>query len=180
MSSEAPLDWPVPATEIPERGMTVDREATPVERAGVADALELLSCDRIHLTCRIRPLAGGRHALQGQIEAALSQACVVSLDPVPAKLAIALDIEFQPGAQQARDDGDGADLGDPFAATEREPIEHGMLQLGRVVFEEIASNLEPFPRATGAELEHREAGSQSADTAQSPFAKLAALKNKPS
>lgn len=179
MSQDLPLDWSISVTDVPERGTAIAREATPEERAAVAAALSILSCERITLFGRVRGQVGGRYSLEGRIEAAVSQTCVVSLDPVPNNLSIVLDVEFQPASGKNKG-GDMGDLGDPFEVTEFEPIEFGRLNLGRVVFEEIASYLDPFPRAEGAELEAKESsGGTSRSGAESPFAKLAALKKKP-
>lgn len=173
------MDWSLSVTDIPERGAKLEREATVEERTAVAAALDIISCERIALSGRARAQAGGRYLFEGRLEAAVSQACVVSLDPVPATLSIALDVEFQPKSDENRGDGEG-DLGDPFETTEVEPIESGRLDVGRVVFEEIASHLDPFPRAEGVELDTNESGGGTSPSgADSPFAKLAALKKKP-
>lgn len=179
MSNDTPLDWSLPVADIPERGSNVKREAAAAELKAVASALEILSCEWIALDARIRPRSGGRYALEGTLAAKLTQACVVSLDPVPDNLAIDLDIEFEPGPAAATERNNDSELGDPFEETEFEPIENGRLNLGRVVFEEIASHLDPFPRAEGAELEKREAAGPGDAKSESPFAKLAGLKNKP-
>lgn len=179
MSNDMPLDWSLAVADIPERGSTVKREATAAELKAVAAALDILGCDQIALDARVRARAGGRYVLEGTIAAKLTQACVVSLDPVPDELAIDLDIEFEPDPAAASELGSDNELGDPFEEKELEPIENGRLNLGRVVFEEIASHLDPFPRAEGAELEQREAAGPGDAKSESPFAKLAALKNKP-
>ncbi len=178
MSEELPLDWSINVTDVSERGTKLDREATLEERVAVAEALDILSCEHLVLVGRIRRQAGGRYLLEGQIEARVSQSCVVSLDPVPDTLSFDLNVEFQPASDKDKSDSE-SDLGDPFEATEFEPIEAGRLNLGRVVFEEIASSLDPFPRAEGVELETKESGGDASSPGpENPFAKLAALKNK--
>ena len=169
-----PLDWFEKVTDIPDAGLRMQRTASPEEREALRTALEVLSCDRVAVNYRIRLRGADCYHLDGRLEADVTQACVVSLDPVPQRIATRLDVEFQAGAVEAAAE---ADIDDPMAHSEVEPIENGRIDVGRVVFEEIASLIDPYPRADGVPLERHESGSTEARP-DNPFAKLAALKDR--
>jgi uncharacterized metal-binding protein YceD (DUF177 family) len=168
------LDWTETAAEIPARGLETARTATPAECAAVAGALEMVSCERIEARYRIVARAGGRYVLDGTIEADVTQQCVVSLDPVPSRLSIPLTVEFVPPSDQS-DGEDSTALIDPFADVDVEPIDNGRLDVGRIVMEEIASSLDPYPRRPESTFDWSDEKAGEA----SPFAALAKLKQRP-
>ncbi|MDX2157965.1 MAG: DUF177 domain-containing protein [Hyphomicrobiaceae bacterium] len=169
----AELDWTVAVRDVPAGGVTIERIATSDERAGLAAALEILGIESLTLKARLRPRAGGRFMLEADLQADVTQACVVTLDPVATRVEGRLEIDFRPAdtiEEQAEEELTGSALDEPDV----EPIENGVIDLGRIVYEELASRLDPYPRAPGAELERTEAG-PGADAAH-PFARLAVLK----
>ncbi len=170
------LNWSIVAAEIQAKGLDEQRLATPDERVALSKALALLGCDRIELRYRVKGLAGGRYRLQGTLKADVVQACIVSLDPVREAITVPLDVEFRPQDDTA--ELSEGDIGDPLADDDFELIENGALPIGRVVYDEIASGLNPYPRAAGVEMEVTDTESIKSDTPSGPFAKLAALRPK--
>ena len=177
------LDWTHATIDIPEQGLSVQRRATLDELAALKSAFDVLSCDALDVRYRIRAIAGGAFRLDGRFEARVTQACVVSLEPVPDRIVGELDVEFRPDADTRpvdQDDGEEATI-DPFANVEVERIENGIIDAGRVVFEEVASLLNPYPRAAGSQFDWQDPRSAAPDGppgAGSPFAKLAVLRGK--
>ena len=178
------LVWKHATIEIPEQGLSAQRTASPEELARLAAALDLLSCDALAAHYRIRAVAGGAYRLQGSFEARVTQACVVSLEPVPDHIVGELDVEFRPqvdtGPAPGRAPDEEAAI-DPFDKLEIERIEAGSIDAGRIVFEEIASLLNPYPRAPGSQFDWQDP-KQAAEGGQArpdnPFAKLAVLRGK--
>lgn len=168
----ATLDWSEAVAEIPDRGLERQRIATAEERAALAAALGALSCERLEVRYRVVPRAGGRYVLDGRLETALTRECVVSLDPLPETVTAPLSVDFEPEGSAGAEPGGTVD---PFSETEIEPIEGGRLPIGRIVEEEIASRLDPYPRHPDARLEQHEAGGEDAGGA---FAGLADLKRR--
>ncbi|HEX4894144.1 MAG TPA: DUF177 domain-containing protein [Hyphomicrobiaceae bacterium] len=166
------LEWTESVAEIPSNGLEKKRSATAEECASIAAALGLVSCEGVAARYRITPRAGGRYALDGTIDADVTQECVVTLEPLPAHLTIPLSVEFVPEA--GRTDESASDLIDPFATVDVEPIVQGRMEIGRVVVEEVASNLDPYPRRPESAFEWQDEKAAEA----SPFAALAKLKDR--
>src|SRR3546814_4087798 len=61
-------------------------EASPAERAAVARRLELLAVDRLAAELTVTNVGGRLFRVEGPWEAAVQQACVVTLEPVPGEL----------------------------------------------------------------------------------------------
>ncbi len=167
--------WSHATAEVSGRGLEAERHATAAERAALATALEILAIDRLDVAYRIALLGDARYQLTGTISADVSQACVVSLDPVPATIEDRMDVEFSStGALPvdiAADEEQSA-----LEAAEIEPLEEGRIAVGRIVLETLAAALPAYPRAPGAELESHEAGPAAPGT--NPFAALASWKPK--
>lgn len=175
----AALEWKHLVSEVGERGLDIERQADAAERDAVARELGILACNKIEVRYRLTPRSKGRFYLRGRLDADIEQACVVSLEPVPEAIAADIDLEFWPVEQfeqAAEIEVDDVDHDDP------EPIANGALEIGRVVYELLASQADPYPRLPGEELEQSESG-QAGDPdepdAGNPFAKLAALKKHP-
>ena len=177
------IDWKHATIEIPEKGLSVNRTATPEELVALTAALEILSCDALDVNYRVRAIAGGAFRLDGRFTARVTQACVVSLEPVADRMTGEFDVEFRPDVAarpHGQDSGDEETV-DPFADVEIEAIENGIIDTGRVVFEEVASLLNPYPRAAGSQFDWQDpqlAAPGGVPRPDSPFAKLAVLRGK--
>jgi uncharacterized metal-binding protein YceD (DUF177 family) len=170
---EAPLAWNFETGDVPANGLEIRKTATDAERAAVAEALGLLSCDTLEATYRVRRLAGDRYGLKGTLKADVVQACVITLAPVLETVSAPFHVEFRP-PEEAAAAGGVVDLEDD---TDIEAIEGGSLAVGRVVFEELAAALNPYPRRPGAEYAPpQSAGEGAAAARNNPFAVLAKLK----
>jgi uncharacterized metal-binding protein YceD (DUF177 family) len=169
----SPLTWTTGVTDIPARGLVWRVEANAVEREAVRAALDVRAVEQIGADGRIEGLAGGRYRFRGMVTARLTQACVVTLDDVPGRIEAPIAVEFRPN-----DLLDDADM-DFEAEDDIEPIMKGTtLETGRVVYEILAANLDPYPRAPGADTEPRVTTTEPADGAAGPFAALAKLKKR--
>lgn len=167
------LAWSHAVTDIPGPGLATERTATEAERRAVASALEIIACRSLAASYRIKPMGGGRYRLSGHVSAEVEQACVITLEPVPARIEERFDAEFWPeGEAEPTPAGEVEAL----SAREIEPIEKGRIDVGRIVFEQLAAGLDPFPRQDGAALDHSEAGTR--EETANPFSVLAPLARK--
>ena len=182
--TDGQLDWTHLTAAIPAQGLDMRRSATAEQRQAVAAALELLGLERLDVRYRITQAARGRFRLTGKLKARVVQACIITLEPVSADLAEPFDAEFWPADAMpdatavAPPAGDRAVLEDDGP----EPIEHNQIDAGRIVFEALATALDPYPRAPGAALEWPEpavedGAANGAPATGNPFAALAKLKS---
>ncbi len=125
-------------------GHSEERRATEAERAAVAKALDILSCEDLVARYEIEPLGDGRFLLRGDVEADVTQACIVTLDPVPAHLSDRFAVEFRPEDEVTHDDDAGER--EILSGDDIEPIEGGRIDAGRIIFEHISAVLDPYPQ----------------------------------
>lgn len=172
-------DWTHLVTDIPERGLSRSRTATEEERIELARELDIPSCERLRVTYEVKPRrAAGHFAFTGTLEAEVTQACVVTLDPVPASLSEAFAIELGPPAaldEEAPGTGEAERI--VSSVPDIEPIEDGRIDVGTIIFGILSAALPQYPRKSGAEFDWVDPKAD-ADPA-SPFAALAKLKPKP-
>lgn len=163
-----PLDWTEATADVPDKGVERTRRASPAECASVASDLELLACARLEARYRIQVRGKGHYSLVGTVEADVTQECVVTVEPIEAHVSYPIEIEFVPDAEAM-----AGDLVDPFSQVEFESIDNGRLAVGRVIVEELASRLDPYPRRPDTQFDWKD----DADTGKSgPFAALGKLK----
>jgi hypothetical protein len=165
--------WSHSTVEIPAAGLDCHRKATEAECAQLAAALELLGLGRLDVRYRVVPRAGGRFHLTGRLRASVVQECGITLEPVPAEIDEELDFEFWPGESRP-EPGPGGEH-EALALDDIEPIENERLAVGRVAFETLASALDPYPRAQGAEFRWQDNTTARSSTSN-PFAALARWK----
>ena len=101
------------------------------------------------------PTVGGRYRLTGPLRAEVSQACVVTLEPVDSTIEEASTSTFWPEEDMPAPRGGELDIDEE---PDPEPIVAGQIAVGRVVFECLAAAIDPFPRKPDATLDRRVAG----------------------
>jgi uncharacterized metal-binding protein YceD (DUF177 family) len=176
-TTKSELTWGHAVREVPQSGLTVTRDAGPDELAAVGQALDLIACTGLRAHYTLQPMSGGRYRLSGRLHAEVTQACVVTLDPIEGRLEESFEATFWPReAMPAPESGELA-IDD---APEPEPIVAGQIGVGRIIFESLAAALEPYPRKPGAVLDWQPPlpTDANATPAASPFAVLTNLKTK--
>jgi uncharacterized metal-binding protein YceD (DUF177 family) len=157
-----------------ERAIEVNR----AERDAIAALLDLRALDRLTFTFRLHRRGQGRLALQGTLAAAVTQTCVVSLEPVESTLDVPVEVEFWP-VPMIDDLASSPDEAASHGTLDwPEPIEGGKIDLGPVIYETLATALDPYPKREGVSFEWSEASSTGVEPeqAESPFAALKRLK----
>jgi uncharacterized metal-binding protein YceD (DUF177 family) len=157
------LHRPVLLDRIGPDGLDVTVDATPEECAHLAERLQLPAV--LALACRFRLVREGaaRVRADGHLSARVVQTCAVTTDDFEATLAEDFRIRFVP-ADEVNEDPDLDD-------DDEVPYEGNVLDLGEATAEQLALNLDPYPRAPGAELPP-----VGDDEAPTPFAALAKLR----
>lgn len=122
-------------------------EASALERAALARRFDFLAVERLEAVIATRPLGGGTMHLTLTLSASLTQACVVTLDPVPEILVDVSAIEFRPGLSEEEADRL------TFEAVEDlviEPLPPVSIDLGEIAAQQLALAADPFPRSAAA------------------------------
>lgn len=150
------------------------------ERKALAKRFDLLALDRLEADVTVSPRRGSDIVgVTGRFEADVVQACVVTLEPVPATVTGDFDRTFASPHLCALDHVVEID---PDREDPPDPITDGSIDIGEVVAEHMGLELEPFPRAPGAEFESTQNGGEGAagatDTKPNPFAILEKLKDR--
>jgi uncharacterized metal-binding protein YceD (DUF177 family) len=152
-------------------------EAGEGERAALAERFGLVSIGRLTAEA-VLTRTNGAVTAEGALAAEAVQSCIATGEPVPETLAEWFRIEFRPLPDAAAPDEE-VELGERELDTVF--YEGGAIDLGEAVAETLSLSLDPYPRSPAAEAALKEAGVRSEEQARaesSPFAGLAALKDK--
>jgi Large ribosomal RNA subunit accumulation protein YceD len=168
---------PLPADNLPMAGRPFGIEAGPDERAALARRFGIVTINRLRAEGVVRPEANGRRVrLDGRLSAEVVQTCVVTLEPVTVVIDIALERLY--GYDVAPDSEERAgevflDLADDLPA---EPLTDGVLDIGAAAAEQLALELDPYPRKPGAVFDGVPSGFRSVqeEGPAGPLARLAA------
>lgn len=170
-----PLDkapWTIKAQTVGNSGLAGTLEASAGDLKALAAALDLIRCDRLTVTYRVKPIGRDRFKASGRIDADLVHPCIVTLEPVPESIREEFSVEFWPAEEVGEDLPEGEITLD---ADQPERMEHGEIALGRLVYELIAVAMDPFPRSPGADAAEAEL-LHDQPKPDSPFAALKKLK----
>jgi uncharacterized metal-binding protein YceD (DUF177 family) len=179
-TTEKPDPWRVPVTvaQIPETGLHRDLEADQAVRNAVADVGGLREVLSVQASFDVTPARGGRFHVTGHVRARIGQTCVVTLEEMETDIDEPIDLTFAPPEQipQMATLIDEAGESDEETPDPPEPIENGIIDLGRVATDALYLAVDPYPRKPGAVFEPVV---EAADPEDHPFAALKALKAEP-
>lgn len=170
--------WPVPVAldEVPPQGLRRELRAGAEICARVSEFTNIIYVKDLTALFEVIPQAGGRFHVHGRVMARVGQNCVVTLEPMESQIAEQVDVTFIP-AEQLPDGYNDADRLDIAALINEEedlePIQDGMIDLGRLAVEFLILGIDPYPRKPDATLA---ISPTPPDPAEHPFAGLAALK----
>ncbi len=154
--------------DIPPEGVEGRIEASPDDRASLAERLDLAKLDELVFVYHLAPISRGRFRLSGHWRAEAVQTCGVTLEPIARDFDEAVSIEFWPPDLWERHVSEVGDVPGDRDEEGPELIEAGMIDAGRLLEELFAVALPPFPRRENAALEWEETVSKP----ESPFAVL--------
>ena len=150
--------------------------ASDKERAALVERFGLLSLDNLTASFTLKRVRKDLIRVKGHVSAELAQACVVTLEPVPARIDERFEVDFMEGAQPAVTD---VEL-DAEAAEAPEPAPDGWIDLGELAAEQLGLAMDPYPRrpdaAVPAEWKGEPAEEPAADERPNPFAVLEKLR----
>jgi uncharacterized metal-binding protein YceD (DUF177 family) len=170
-----PWRVPVAVAQIPETGLHRDIEADKAIREAIAEVGGLREVLSASASLDVAPKSGGRFQVTGRVRARVGQTCVVTLDPIENDIDEEIDLIFAPPEQipQLSDLVDDAAESDEEIPDPPEPIENGVIDLGRLATDALFLAVDPYPRKPGALFEPPVVPD---DPEDHPFAALKALK----
>ena len=150
---------------VPDTGLDVKICASEVERRVLAAQCEIPSVQSFEAGFHVRKQGGkGRFHVSGNLQARVTQMCVVSLEPFEGDISAGIDVAFAPPSRLPLEPP--LTLNDP-----PDPIIDGQIDLGALAAEFLVLNLDLYPRKPGAVFDATDAG-ENAEEKDSPFAVL--------
>ncbi len=154
---------PTPLDRLGAQGVTFVVEADACELTALAARLQLPAVARLWCRFHLRRAEDAMVAATGQLEAEVTQVCVLSLEEFDQRVQEAFALNFVP---------EGSETDDPDPdALDQVPYIGNAIDLGEAATEQLALALDPYPRMPGMD---EAAGS--VHEASGPFAALAALR----
>ena len=123
------------------------------ERLALARILNLLALEEFTADLEIHRINARLVEISGRWRAGLTQACVISLFPVPARIEEGFRLQFLEGPERAQDASGKGEL--ELGLEETDPPElvtDGTIDLGMMLVEQLILALDPYPRAADASL----------------------------
>jgi hypothetical protein len=181
---EKPDPWRVPVAveKIPDTGLHRDLEADQATRDAVADVGGLRAVLSVQASLDVTPMRGGRFHVAGRVRARIEQTCVVTLEEIESDIDEPIDLIFAPPDQipemaalvdEAHENDRESDEDTPDPP---EPVENGIIDLGRLATDALYLAVDPYPRKPDAVFEPLV---EAPDPEDHPFAALKALQVAP-
>jgi uncharacterized metal-binding protein YceD (DUF177 family) len=167
----------VNVAQIPQDGLHRDIEADGPTRAAMAEIAGLRDIAFARASFDLSPQRDGRVHVAGHLTARVGQSCVVTLEPIENDIEEDIDLIFAPAddvealIDDLDEEAESGEMPEP-----PEPIENGMIDLGRLATDVLFLAIDPYPRKEGAVFEPQVTA---ADPADHPFAALNVLKGAP-
>ena len=178
--TEKPDPWRVPVVvaQIPETGLHRDIEADQAIRNAVADVGGLREVLSVQASFDVTPTSGGRFHVAGRVRARVGQTCVVTLEEIESDIDEPIDLIFAPPDQipEMADLVDEAEQSEAEIPDPPEPIENGIIDLGRLATDALYLAVDPYPCKPDAVFEPLV---EAPDPEDHPFAALKALQVAP-
>jgi uncharacterized metal-binding protein YceD (DUF177 family) len=165
-------------------GSALDIVARETECAALAKRFGFLGLQGFAARVTVDLQPGGQVVVEGRLRGKITQACVLTLEPVTQELDDVFRIVFQKDLAEERDPESGEAVLNAQADAP-EPLTGNMLDVGEIVAEQLALAAEPYPRRAGVKLEDvlpkSKGGGRRGAPGQKrhPFAGLAALRDRP-
>lgn len=182
MTDGAAYSHLVAVDSLPPKGKHFPLELHADERHAVAEAFGLVALNHLAATIKLTPMHHGLVRLEGEMDADVTQSCVVTLEPVEEHVEATFERVFAPGGEGdeangfAWTDEDEIEL-DSSSEDVPEPYGHGQIDIGAALVEQLSLEINPFPRVQGAQFDgYSDSPSEDDDTRPNPFAVLAKLK----
>lgn len=173
MNGNAIVSRPVDVARAPNE--PVEIVADEAERLKLAAAYDLAAVDSFRATVELSVGPRGSVEVNGRVVADIVQTCVVSLEPIAARIEEPFSLRFVRPSDAPPAPRPGAEVViDPERPDPPEVLTGPAIDLGAIAEEAFVLAIDPYPRAPGAAIPPEADGSLAAPP-ESPFAVLAGL-----
>ncbi|TGP95981.1 DUF177 domain-containing protein [bacterium M00.F.Ca.ET.141.01.1.1] len=153
---QSPVSFFANVARLPQKGLPVVIEADPAQRAALAEAHGLLSVEAYRAELLVTSWKRNGVKVSGRVEADITQACIVTLDPVQAHIdepveALLLPEDSKLGRQGF--DGGGEILLDADGPDSPETFSGDTIDVGALAEQFFGLAIDPYPRKPGASLD---------------------------
>lgn len=162
--------------KVGDSGLEHPVEASAEECERIAAFLDVASVKALRAVFCVHRWRARGIRLEGHLVADVVQSCVVTLEPVESHVDARFERRYLPAEMIEPVEASDDILVDPDGEDPPEPLTHE-IDLGGVVVEELALNVDPYPRKPGSVFAPAEA-EEGAQAPASPFAALARLKGR--
>ena len=153
-TAKSPVSFRASVLRLPKKGMPLEIDAGPEQRAALAREHGLLDVKRFHADLVVSPWKRDGVSVSGRVEGDIVQECVVTLEPIDAHIEEDISAVFIPeGSNLGRFDHlstgemildpEGPDMPESFAGTS--------IDVGALAEEFFALGIEPYPHKEGIE-----------------------------
>lgn len=172
MSDRIPITRIFDLSDLSDAGYATTVIATPSERERLAAWEDIAGVNLFQGEVTLKRRSPTRFIYQAKLTAELTQACVVTLEPVQSRIERQFTRELHFAPHKYAQKGGAITLG---AAEDDAPeeIESLKFDLAGPLLEELSLAIDPYPRAPGVTFE---APQEQLDASENPFAVLKALK----
>jgi uncharacterized metal-binding protein YceD (DUF177 family) len=161
--------------ELPVDGLSVELVAEEAERIELAQRMGIPEIKVLTATMHVvREQGGATYCVEGRLRAQLVQTCVVTLEPLEIGIDVPIFVRFAETDDVKADDIDWDLL--PDDEDMPESITDGVIDLGDLAAEQLALEIDPFPRTP--DLPYQDHSSDDGSDEENPFSALAALRDK--
>lgn len=174
------LELVINTDQISKEGRRVSVDFTLDQLKSFIKALDLDDLEVEKIDFHLQMVSKNRFSLKGVMRFKVEQKCIVSLEPVTSEFSEKIEARFWPEEAVSRYLANLPEIEeDPFE-DEPEIIENDQINLGKFIYETLATLIDPYPRKDEAEFDWKDSSDQetSDDLLQDkPFAALKILKN---
>lgn len=151
-----PVSFPVNVSRLSRGGLPVWLEADEEQRAALAAEHGLLGVDHFRFDLLLAPWKGDGVRVTGQVKATISQACIITLEPVISEIDESIDTVFVPEGSKLAVPGwieRGEMVLDAEGPDAPETFSGDFIDAGALAEEFFSLAIDPYPRKQGVSLE---------------------------
>lgn len=162
---------------VPDLGLDIKLCASEGERAMLSAQCGVVAVKSFEADLNVRRRTQARFNVSGNLEALVTQTCVITLEPFDTIVRADIDVDFAPRGEPSAEalERKKEEAGPSALAFSDEeppdPITNGQIDLGALAAEFLVLNLDLYPRKPGATFEETHRGGEPEEK-ESPFAVL--------